>query len=90
VPLFHSDFTMCESTEQRICINVCFKVEKTATETYRLLQQAFDEDAMGRTHVFDWFRLLKECITSGESDLRSVQQSTSRNEEILAKVSLSQ
>jgi hypothetical protein len=81
---------MCESTEQRICINVCFKVEKTATETYRLLQQAFDEDAMGLTQVLDWFRRFKECRTSAESDHRSVQQSTSGNEEFLAKVSLSQ
>ena len=48
-------FTMCESTEQRICIKFCFKIGKTATETYQLLQQAYGEDAMGRTQVFDWF-----------------------------------
>jgi len=29
-------FTMCESTEQRICIKFCFKIGKTATETYQL------------------------------------------------------
>ena len=46
-------FTMCESTEQRICIKFCFKIGKTATETYQLLQQAYGEDAMGRTQVFD-------------------------------------
>jgi len=33
-------FTMYESTEQRICIKFCFKIGKTATETYQLLQQA--------------------------------------------------
>ena len=43
---------MCESTEQRICINFFFKIGKTATETYQLLQQAYCEDAMGRTQVF--------------------------------------
>jgi len=48
-------FTMCESTEQCICIKFCFKIRKTATETYQLLQQAYGEDAMGRTQVFDWF-----------------------------------
>ena len=42
-------FTMCESTEQRICIRFCFKIGKTATETCHLLQQAYGEDAMGRT-----------------------------------------
>jgi len=48
-------FMMCGSTEQRICIKFCFKIGKTATETYQLLQQAHGEDAMGRTQVFDWF-----------------------------------
>ena len=48
--------TMYESTEQRICIKYCFKIGKPATETYQLLQQAYDEGAMGRTQVFDWFR----------------------------------
>ena len=51
---------MCESTEQGICIKFCFKIGKTATETYQLLQQAYGEDEMGRTQVFDWFRLFKE------------------------------
>ena len=46
--------TMCESTKQRICIKFCFKIGKTATETHELLQQAYGEDAMGRTQVFDW------------------------------------
>jgi hypothetical protein len=48
-------FTLCESTEQRICIEFCFKIGKTATESYQLLQQAYGEDAIGRTEVFDWF-----------------------------------
>ena len=39
-----------------------------ATETYQLLQQAYGEDAMGRTEVFDWFRRFKEGRTSVESD----------------------
>ena len=46
-------FTMCENTEQRICIKFCLKIGKTATVTYQLLQQAYGEDAMGRTQVFD-------------------------------------
>ena len=58
--LCHSDFTMCESTEQCICIKFCFKIGKPATETYQLLQQAYGEDAMGRTQLFDWFLRFKE------------------------------
>ena len=41
---------MCESIEQRICIKFCFKIGKTATESYQLLQQAYGEDAMGRNN----------------------------------------
>ena len=64
-------FMMCESTEQRICIKFCFKIGKTEMETYQFLQQAYGEDAMGRTQVFDWFRQLKRGRTSDESDPRS-------------------
>ena len=48
-------FMICESTEQCICIKFCFKIGKTKMETYQLLQQAYGEDAMGHTQVFDWF-----------------------------------
>ena len=41
---------------------------------------------MGRTQVFDWFRRFKEGRTSVESDPRSGRPSTSRNEEMIAKV----
>jgi len=57
-------FTMCESTEQRICIKFRFKIGKTAMETYQLLQQAYGEDAVGHTQVFDWFRQFKEGRTT--------------------------
>jgi len=79
-------FTMCEITEQRICIKFCFKIRKTTMETYQLLQQAYGEDAMGRTQVFDWFHWFEEGRTSVESDSHLGRPSTSRNEEIIAKV----
>jgi len=41
-------------------------------EMYQLLQQAYGEDATGRTQVFDWYRRFKEDDrTSAESDPRS-------------------
>ena len=61
------------------------KSEKTATETYQLLQQAYGEDVMGRTQACDWFRRFKEGRTSDESNPRSGRPSTSRNE-MIAKV----
>ena len=84
-------FTMCESTEQRICIKFCFNIGKPAIQTYQLLQQAYGKDAMGRTQVFDWIRRFKEGRTSGgrtsvESDPRSARPSTLRKVEMVAKV----
>ena len=78
-------FKMCLSTE-RICIKFCFKIGKTAMETYQLLQQAYGEDALGRTQVFDWFHRFKEGRIFVESDPCSERPSTSRNEEMIAKV----
>jgi len=79
-------FTMCVSTEQCICIKFCFKIGKTTMETYQLLQQAYGQDAMGHTQVFDWFRRFKDRRTSVESDPRLGWPSTLRNEEMIAKV----
>jgi len=79
-------FTMCASTEQRICIKFCFKIGKSLRKTYQLLQKAYGEDAMSRTQVFDWFRRFKEGRTSVKNDPRSGRPSTSRSEEMIAKV----
>ena len=79
-------FTMCESTEHCICIKFSFKIEKTATERYQLLQQPYVEDAVGHTHVFDWFHRFKEGRTAIESDPRLGRPSTLRNEEMISKV----
>jgi hypothetical protein len=56
---------MCESAKQHICIKFCFKIGITTTEMYQLLQQAYGEDAMGHTQVFDWFRGFKEGRKKG-------------------------
>ena len=79
-------FMMCESTEHCVCIKFFFKIGKTATETYQLLQQAYGKDAMGCAQVFDWFHRFREGRTSVESDPHSGRPSASRNEEMIAKV----
>ena len=50
------------------------------------MQQAYGEDAMCCTQVFDWFHRFKEGGTSVESDPRLVRPSTLRNEEMIAEV----
>ena len=65
-------FTMCESTEQRICIKFCFKIGKPARETYQLLQQVYDEDAM----------VVHKCLT-GSVDLKKGRQVRSKTKVML-------
>jgi hypothetical protein len=65
-------FTKCGSTEQRICIKFCFKIGKTATETYQLVEEAYGADEMGRTQVFDWFRRFNPLTL--ELDIYSLAQ----------------
>ena len=81
--LCHSDFYDVWKYRTR---QFCFQIGKTATETYQLLQQAYGDDTMCRTQVFDCLRRFKEGRNSVESDPRSGRPSTSRNEEMIAKV----
>ena len=67
-------FTMCESTEQHICIKFCFKIGKTATETHQLLQKAYGEDAMGRTQVFDWFTVEGSLVSVTKEGMPGAKQ----------------
>jgi hypothetical protein len=40
---------MADLKEQRICVKLCFKLGKTASETHEMLKTAFSDNAMGRT-----------------------------------------
>ena len=42
----------CE--EERYAIKFCFKLGKSATETYGMLQTAFGASCMNRASVFEW------------------------------------
>jgi hypothetical protein len=57
-----SIFTICESTQQRICIKFCFKIRKTATETYQLCSK--------HTVKMQW--VVHKCLT-GSVDLNRVE-----------------
>jgi hypothetical protein len=43
---------MTNFKEQRICINFCFNLKKTAAETDRMLQEAFGDNAMSQSKTF--------------------------------------
>ena len=51
----------CEDTlEERYAIKFCFKLGKNATETYGMLQTAFQPSGMNGTSVFEWQKRFKE------------------------------
>jgi len=46
---------MCDLKEQRTCLKFCFLLGKTPTESLKMLQEAFKEQALSRARVFEWF-----------------------------------
>ena len=50
--------------EERYTIKLCFKLEKNATETYGMLQTAFQTSCMNRASVFEWHKRFKEGMES--------------------------
>jgi hypothetical protein len=77
---------MTEHVEQRYCIKFCQKLGDTQSETIRKIQQAFG-DAMGVTQIKDWYNRFKNGRTSVDSDQRTGRPSTSRNPNVINKVS---
>ena len=56
--------------EERYAIKFCFKLGKKATETYGMLQTAFEPPCMNRASVFDWHKRFKEGRESVRDDER--------------------
>ena len=74
------------SKMQRYSIKFCAKLNKTATETFGMIQEAYKEEAMSRAMVFMWHKRFKDGCKNVEDDDRAERPSTSRNNENLVKV----
>ena len=72
--------------EQRICIKVCFKLNKTAAETHRMLKEAFGEHSLSQARTFEWFKLFKDGRESVEDLQHSCRPSKGTIPEMTAKV----
>ena len=55
---------------ERYAINFCFKLAKTATESYGMIQTAFRPSFMKRASVFEWHKRFKEGRESVRDDER--------------------
>ena len=56
--------------EEWCAIKLCFKLGKNATETYGMLQTAFQPSCMNRASVFEWHKRFKEGRESVTDDER--------------------
>ena len=59
-----------DTLEERYAIKFCFKLGKTATETYGMLQTAYGPSCMNRSSVFQWHKRFKEGRESVRDDER--------------------
>ena len=59
-----------DTLEERYEIKFCFKLGKTATETYGMLQTAYGPSCMNRSSVFQWYKKFKEGRESLRDDER--------------------
>ena len=77
---------MADNKEQRVCVKFCFLLGKSAAETVLMLQEAFKEEALSKTQVYEWYSRFKGGEMSCEDQPRFGRPSTSRNDENLEQV----
>ena len=77
---------MADFHEQSACIKFCFKLGKTATESYEMLKTTFGEQVMGRSQTFQWFSRFKAGRTSTDDDERSGRPVSSSTPKMIERV----
>ena len=79
-------FMVADNKEKRACVTFCFLFGKSAAETVLMLQEAFKEEALSRTRVYEWYSRLEGGEMSCENQPSSDRPSTCRNDENLDEV----
>ena len=72
---------MQENIEQRYAIKFCVKLNKSATETFASLTEAYGDATLSKTMVFKWHKAFKEGRENVENDSRSGRPVSSTNDE---------
>ena len=72
---------MQENIEQRYAIKFCVKLNKSATETFASLTEAYGDATLSRTMVFKWHKAFKEGRENVEDDPRSGRPISSTNDQ---------
>jgi len=77
---------MTDVKEQRIGIKFSFKLGKTASETNRMLKEAFGDNALGQTQSSEFFTRFKDGRMPVDEEERSGRPSTGTETENVANV----
>ena len=72
--------------EERYAIKFCFKLGKTATKTYGMLQTAYGPSCMNRSSVFQWHKRFKEGRESVRDDERCGRSREVRTSEMIGQL----
>ena len=75
-----------DTLEERYAIKFCFKLGKTATETYGMLQTAYGPSCMNRSSVFQWHKRFKEGRESVRDDERCGRSREVRTSEMIGQI----
>jgi len=74
------------SLEQRYAITFCAKLGKSGSETLQLLRTAYGDAVLSSAQVLRWHMAFKDGRKSVEDEERAGRPSTSRTENIVARV----
>ena len=74
--------------EQRTNIKFCQKLGRTATETFQMMQQVYDDDALSHSVVFRWHRRFSQGRDSMEDDVRTGRSQTVRTQRKIEEVAM--
>ena len=77
---------MKDLEEQLVCAKFCFKLGKTFTETFQMLQQAYREDCLSHTQCHEWHQRFKLGRMSIEDDPKSGRPFTAVDDDHVEKV----
>jgi transposase len=73
--------------KQRINMKFCFKLQKSAKETHKMLKLIYGDTAVTMKTVYKWFERFRNGCELVEDEERSGHPSTSKTQENVERVS---